>query len=148
MDVSFQYQIPIHTFSACKGTNKWGKYKINPHLFLFSNESTFEATPQNYKSSKKPNNIWVFSRRRLISTFFKVKGTPYWQGIALQGHNHLILLVLRRTSNHSLNLSPIFGKRLNRSACRSYINVSSPHHRVGMFLFIAKRDIYKPWLAP
>ena len=34
--------------------------------------------------------------------------------VPLQGHNHLILLVLRRTSNHSLNLSPIVGKRLNR----------------------------------
>ena len=38
---------------------------------------------------------------------------PFLQGVALQGHNHLILLILRRTSNHSLNLSPIIGKRLN-----------------------------------
>ena len=54
--------------------------------------------------------------------------------VPLQGHNYLILLVLRRTSNHSPNPSPIIGKGLNRSSCRSYINVSSTHQRVGMFL--------------
>ena len=36
------------------------------------------------------------------------------QGSTLPGHNYLILLVLRRTSNHSPNLSPIVGKRLKR----------------------------------
>ena len=41
----------------------------------------------------------------------------------------------RRGFNHSLNLSPIFGKRLNRSSCRSYTNVSSTHQRVGMFFY-------------
>ena len=53
----------------------------------------------------------------------------------LQGHNHLILLILRRTSNLFPNPFPIVGKGLNRSACRSYINVSSTHQRVGMFFF-------------
>ena len=56
--------------------------------------------------------------------------------VPLQGHNYLILLVLRRTSNHSPNPSPIIGKGLNRSACRSYIKVSSTHQRVGMFFII------------
>ena len=56
----------------------------------------------------------------------------------LQGHNHLILLILRRTSNLFPNPFPIVGKGLNRSACRSYIYVSSTHHRVGMsLLFVA-----------
>ncbi len=55
--------------------------------------------------------------------------------VPLQGHNYLILLVLRRTSNHSPNPSPIIGKGLNRSACRSYIKVSSTHQRVGMFFY-------------
>ena len=35
------------------------------------------------------------------------------QGAALHVHNLLILLILRRTSNHSLNLPPIVGGRLN-----------------------------------
>ena len=36
MDVSFQYQIPIHTFSACKITKFYANIQINPNLFLFS----------------------------------------------------------------------------------------------------------------
>ena len=40
---------------------------------------------------------------------------------------------IRRGFNHSLNLSPIFGKRLNRSSCRSYIKVSSDHQRSRLF---------------
>ena len=83
-------------------------------------------------------------RIRLILTskeVLSVKGEDllflFMQGFTLPGHNHLILLVLRRTSNHSLNLSPIVGKRLNRSSCRSYINVSSTHHRVGIYFLLA-----------
>ena len=43
-------------------------------------------------------------------------------------------LFIRRGFNHSPNLSPIIGKRLNRSACRSYIKVPSDHQRSGVIL--------------
>ena len=45
----------------------------------------------------------------------------------------LVLLILRRISNHSPNPSPIFGKGLNRSSCRSFIKVRSGHQSPGVF---------------
>ena len=50
-------------------------------------------------------------------------------------------LLAKRASNHSLNLSPIFGKRLNRSSCRSYILVSSDHQRSGLSFLIICHQI-------
>ena len=44
-------------------------------------------------------------------------------------------LFIRRGFNHSPNLSPIIGKRLNRSACRSYIKVPSGHQSPGVYFF-------------
>ena len=47
----------------------------------------------------------------------------------------LVLLILRRISNHSPNPSPIFGKGLNRSSCRSFIKVRSGHQSPGVIVF-------------
>ena len=54
-----------------------------------------------------------FCRASPTSFFRRAKPFGSFAGPCPAGHNHLILLVLRRTSNHSLNLSPIVGKRLN-----------------------------------
>ena len=43
-------------------------------------------------------------------------------------------LFAKRASDHSPNPSPISGKGLNRSSCRSYIKVPSDHQRSGVIL--------------
>ena len=48
----------------------------------------------------------------------------------------LVLLILRRISNHSPNPSPIFGKGLNRSSCRSFIKVRSGHQSPGVVVLM------------
>ena len=45
--------------------------------------------------------------------------------------------ILRRASNHSPNPSPIFGKGLNRSSCRSFIKVRSGHQSPGVIVYIS-----------
>ena len=48
-------------------------------------------------------------------------------------------LFAKRASTFSPAPQPSPGQGLNRSACRSYIKVSSTHHRVGMEFFIGWR---------
>ena len=49
------------------------------------------------------------------SDYFFCRALPsnFFAGRCPAGHNLLILLILRRTSNHSINLPPIVGGRLN-----------------------------------
>ena len=75
-------------------------------------------------AEKRTKRVRSFSRSlRENEPLEPLKSGGYNAGRPCRCHNHLILLVLRRTSNHSPDLSPIVGKRLNRSSCRSDIMV-------------------------
>ena len=67
------------------------------------------------------------------------KGAIY-AGSTCRGHNNPTLLVLRRASNHSPNLSPIVGKRLKKIIAETddyfYVLVSRDD---GLYCFIGAR---------
>ena len=69
----------------------------------------------------KKNQIFSSDTFFLYKNFFKNIPNPF--------------LPSRRGFNHSLNPSPIFGKGLNRSSCRSYIKVRSDHQRSGVIFY-------------